>query len=70
MGRSSLSGIEAFELRHDMEVILAKLPAEHRQICERLKTETITDAAISLGITKKYMYECLREIREAFRELL
>jgi RNA polymerase sigma-70 factor, ECF subfamily len=53
-------------LKHDMEAILSKVPAELREVCERLKYESIADVVRELNIPRSKVYRLLEWLRELF----
>lgn len=59
---------EYFELADDVDSVLQRVPAEMREVCERLKTDSIPAVADQMGIpvtTLRYRLSKLREVFEA-----
>lgn len=57
---------DAVDLRHDLEVILSKLPDDLREICERLKSESIADIVRDRNVPRTNVYRLLEWLREFF----
>jgi RNA polymerase sigma-70 factor, ECF subfamily len=55
-----------FELQMDLETVLAELPQEMREVCERLKTESVRAIASDLGIPVSTLRCQLTQLRERF----
>jgi RNA polymerase sigma-70 factor, ECF subfamily len=50
----------------DLEGTIASLKPEHRDLCERLKTDTVTEIARELKASRGTLYEAIKQIRAAF----
>lgn len=59
---------EQVDLRLDVESVMAKLPSDLRELCELLKTKSITEAAKALGLGLGSVYWRLDKLRAIFRE--
>lgn len=66
LGAQPRDNLEQADLAHDVATVLAKLPAEHRDLCERLKHQSLVEIAKETGIARKTLYRLLQEIRERF----
>jgi RNA polymerase sigma-70 factor (ECF subfamily) len=65
-GRSSRSDLELAELVQDVAAVLASLPPEWREACERLKRGSVARAARDLGLPRTTLSSLLRRLRERF----
>lgn len=54
------------ELAIDVAMAVAHLPAELRDLCERLKECSIADVARDLGVTRTWVYRRLEKVRAHF----
>ena len=54
------------DLEHDLDAILAKLPPDLSDLCERLKRKSIADVARDLDIPRTNLYRMLEWVREVF----
>jgi RNA polymerase sigma-70 factor (ECF subfamily) len=59
---------EYVDLSEDVAAVLAKLPAELRNICKQLRTESIAEVARQLGIPASTLRYRIRKIRGQFEE--
>lgn len=57
-----------FDWDHDYEIVLAGLTGEFRDICQRLRTRTISEVARDLGMTRHAVRHRVARIRERFEE--
>lgn len=64
-GRRQRTWIDTADLAMDLAEFLDSLPPAMRDLCERRKVSTISEAAKAMGITRVAAYERLRRIREA-----
>jgi RNA polymerase sigma-70 factor (ECF subfamily) len=55
-----------FELAADVATVLANLPAELRDLCERLKESSIADVARDLGVRRTSVYRRIERVRAHF----
>ncbi len=56
------------EMVMDVERTLERLPENFRDLCERLKTQTVSDISSELGMPRSTIYEAIRKVREIFDE--
>jgi RNA polymerase sigma-70 factor (ECF subfamily) len=61
-GRPRLSQ-DLFELRSDVRQVVARLPVELRDVCDRLTRCSVSQAACELGITRASFYRRLAKVR-------
>ena len=66
--RSSTREQHLTELRCDVEHLISKLPPEQQEVCRRLMSESISEAARSLHVARSTIYGRVAKIREAFEE--
>jgi RNA polymerase sigma-70 factor (ECF subfamily) len=62
------SRLDEVELVHDVAAVLAKLPPELRDLCERLKHHSITEVARQLGVPRTTLHDAIRRLRQHFEE--
>jgi len=62
------SRLEDVELVHDVAAVLAKLPPDLRDLCERLKHHSITEVARQLGVPRTTLHDAIRRLRQHFEE--
>lgn len=67
-GLLSRPTMELLEMRVDIERILDTLPQSLQEICERLKTQTVTQIAAETGASRQQVYERIRKLRGIFDE--
>lgn len=60
------SGEELHELATDVAQLMADLPANLADICERLKRDTISVVARDLGMSRSTLYDLLKRVRSRF----
>ena len=65
-GRRRRSREEEAQLRLDVSLVLSGLPNDLRKVAERLMTETVTEAAKSLGIPRTTLYGAKERLRRIF----
>lgn len=58
----------AHEMRMDLDRAIASLPDELRDLCERLRNNTMAGIARELGIPRTTLYDRLSKLRDAIRE--
>lgn len=68
MGHRRRSLEEEAHLRLDVSLVMSGLPESLREIAERLKTETITEAAKSLGIPRSTLYRSIGRLKVIFED--
>ena len=59
---------EVSTLRMDIARVLSTLPADLRDLCDRLRESNMAEIARDLGIPRTTLYDKLTTIRQAFRE--
>jgi RNA polymerase sigma-70 factor (ECF subfamily) len=68
LGRRTRAHEEEAQLRIDVSLVLARLPDDLREVAERLKVETISKAARSLGIPRNTLYGSVKRLRLLFED--
>ena len=69
VGRYGRPEIERIDLRIDVSLVLAKLPPELRALARRLYTQSITEVARELRVSRSTLYETgIARLREAFED--
>jgi len=66
MGHRHCSREEEAHLRLDVSLVVSGLPEDLREIAKRLQTETITEAAKSLGIPRSTLYGKIDRLKLLF----
>lgn len=56
------------DLKLDLAEAIARLPTELRLLCERLKTQSVAEAAASLGLSRASGYRLMTKLRNALRK--
>ncbi|RIK77251.1 MAG: hypothetical protein DCC68_17695 [Planctomycetota bacterium] len=70
--RDAVRGLERLSLEEqrllaaDVDAVIASLTPEDRDLCERLKAQSLTDAARDLGISRTTLRRRLTDLRERF----
>ncbi len=59
---------EEVDLRLDVETVLASLPPNYRELCERLKHESLLAASEHMGVPESTLRFWLTKIRQAFED--
>jgi RNA polymerase sigma-70 factor (ECF subfamily) len=54
------------DLVMDMARAFEFLPENFRDLCERLKTQTVSEIALELGIPRSTIYEAIQKVRDIF----
>jgi RNA polymerase sigma-70 factor (ECF subfamily) len=65
---ASRSRLDEVELVDDVAAVLAKLPPDLRDLCERLKHHSITEVARQLGVPRTTLHDAIRRLRQHFEE--
>ena len=71
--RSNMTGFvprdpqEVFELSEDLSTVLDRLPPDLREMCERLKTMSITELAREMDVPRRTLRDRLESVRHALR---
>ncbi len=68
-GRFSRTPSECLELSIDLGCAIASLPPELRVLCERLKTESVTEISRDTGIPRGTLYGWIKKIRILFKNM-
>ena len=67
-GAQSRPSEELSALAIDVAAVLAGLPPELRELCWRLRTETVTEISYATGVPRGTLYESIKELREIFED--
>jgi RNA polymerase sigma factor (sigma-70 family) len=59
---------ERFDLAHDLAEVLAALPAELRDLAERLKVQTVSQAARDLNVPRTTLLRQVERLRRCFED--
>jgi RNA polymerase sigma-70 factor (ECF subfamily) len=62
------SRLEDVELVHDVAAVLAKLPPDLRDLCERLKDHSVAEVARQLGVPRRTLRDTIGRLRRHFEE--
>lgn len=54
------------DLELDLDRALELLPDDYRDLCERLRTRTVSEVAQELGVSRSSVYESIQRVREIF----
>jgi hypothetical protein len=54
------------QLAHDVQQVLATLPEDLREVCERLMNDSPTDMALIKNMPRRQMESSLRQLKEHF----
>lgn len=65
--QGQLSETGQLDMKMDVDRVLSQMPRQLREICTLLKTHTITETAVILGINRTAIYRQLTEAREYFQ---
>lgn len=65
-GKRHRAQAEEAQLSIDVSLVLSALPEDLKPIAERLRTETITEVAVSLGIPRATLYGARNRLRRIF----
>ncbi len=65
-GRHPRSSDELAQLARDVAEVIGKLPAELRELAERLKSESVSDIARDMGVPRTTLNEIVRRLRRRF----
>lgn len=60
----SICPTREFELQHDLEAALAKLPDELRELAERLKSKSLKEIGRELNISRRKLRKQVKELRD------
>lgn len=67
-GARSRSDLDAFGLEHDVAEVVAQLEAELVEFCEKLKEQSVAQAARELDIPRSTFRDRLERVREIFAD--
>ena len=67
-GAQSRPSEELNRLAIDVAAVLETLPPELRELCRRLKAETVTEISRDTGIPRGTIYESIKKLREIFKD--
>ena len=67
-GAQSRPADELSALAIDLAVVLETLPPELRELCRRLKAESVTEISRDTGVPRGTIYESIKELREIFED--
>lgn len=60
--------LEMLEMRLDIDRVVSNLPPALRDICEGLKTQTVTQISAETGASRQQVYDAIRKLRGIFDE--
>ncbi len=67
-GAQSRPSDELSALTIDVAAVLETLPPELRELCRRLKAESVTEISRDTGIPRGTIYESIKKLREIFED--
>ena len=67
-GRRSRTREDEAHLRLDVSLVLSGLPEDLREVAEHLMSETVTEAAKSLGMPRTTLYGAIGRLRRIFED--
>ena len=67
-GGQSRPSEELSALAIDVAAVLETLPPELRELCRRLKAETVTEISRDTGVPRGTIYESIKKLREIFKD--
>ena len=67
-GAQSRPSEELNRLAIDVAAVLETLPPELRELCRRLKAETVTEISRDTGVPRGTIYESIKKLREIFKD--
>lgn len=59
---------ETVDLKHDLADVLDSLPPRLRELCRRLQTDSVSQAARAMGMSRAAAYERLHRLRRRFEQ--
>jgi RNA polymerase sigma-70 factor (ECF subfamily) len=65
-GKYARSAHDQCELAQDVETVLSRLPDDLRDLCERLKTRSLSEIARDTGVPRSTLNDRLRKVRKIF----
>ncbi|MCE5322411.1 hypothetical protein LLG46_03730 [bacterium] len=60
--------LEMLEMRLDIARVVESLPSALQDICERLKTQTVTQISAATGASRQQVYDAIHKLRGIFDE--
>lgn len=66
LGSTQRDELADMELRLDVATVLASLPTDLRDLCERLKENSVTAVARQLGMSRRCVRDAIARIRQHF----
>ena len=67
-GAQSRPADELSALTIDVAAVLERLPPELRELCRRLKAESVTEISRDTGVPRGTIYESIKKLREIFED--
>ena len=67
-GGQSMTATELSALAIDVAAVIEGLPHELRNLCRRLKAETVTEISRDTGVPRGTIYESIKKLREIFKD--
>ena len=67
LGKTGPTDQDLAEMGHDIESVLSELTEHERQLCELLKTCSVSEAARQLDVPRTTLQDQIRAIRESFK---
>ena len=67
-GAQSRPSEELNALAIDVAAVIEALPPELRELCRRLKAETVTEISRDTGVPRGTIYESIKKLREIFED--
>ena len=67
-GAQSRPADELSALTIDVAAVLERLPLELRELCRRLKAESVTEISRDTGVPRGTIYESIKKLREIFED--
>ena len=70
MGHHGKESIEQRQndIRFDVERVIAALPADLQELCEKLQSSNMAEIAREMGVPRSTLYGTLTKLRDAFRD--
>lgn len=59
---------ELAQLAQDLAEVIATLPAELRELAERMKTQSVAEIARNMGVPRTTLHESVRQLRQRFEK--
>ena len=68
LGKRTLHPQRGVEMVIDVTEFVETLPAELKELCERLRSRTLSEIARETGVPRSTLYERIKKLREYFEE--